>query len=173
MNAVDLSHGQKANSKTIEERECHFLPQALMLLGLVSLVSAAMPELDLIVGRFFWEHATGFEFTENSFLIAFRDTNRFLPWVVVGTAIALLIPNPFLRHLKDPPSPHKLLCALTFFAAGPGLGVHLIKMFLVERVQKHLMNGGSTLFTPPWDSPNNASGIAPSSRERRQAPSHC
>jgi membrane-associated phospholipid phosphatase len=152
MNVTDLNHVQKAISKTVEDKACNLLSQALMLLGFVSLIFAAMPELDLIVSRFFWEPTAGFEFQENSVLIAFRDANRFLPWVVIGIATVLLIPNPFLRKLKYPPAPHKLLFVLTFFAAGPGLGVHLIKM-LVGRARPRALEefGGNALFTPPWE----------------------
>lgn len=152
MSVTDLNHVQKAISKTADDKTCHLLPQALILLGFVSLIFAAMPELDLIVSRFFWEPAAGFDFNENSFLVAFRDTNRFLPWVVIGIAAALLIPNPFLRHLKNPPAPHKLVFLITFFAAGPGFGVHLIKM-LVGRARPRALEefGGSALFTPPWE----------------------
>jgi membrane-associated phospholipid phosphatase len=151
MNVTDLNHVQKANSKTLEDEACHLLPQALIVLGFVSLFFAAVPELDLIVSRFFWDPTAGFGFKENSFLIAFRDTNRFLPWVIIGIATTLLIPTPFLRSLKSPPAPHKLLFVLTFFAAGPGLGVQLIKM-LVGRARPRALEefGGSAFFTPPW-----------------------
>nr|WP_099056225.1 phosphatase PAP2 family protein [Rhizobium sp. ACO-34A] len=152
MNVTDLNHGQKAISKTVDDEACHLLPQALILLGFVSLIFAAMPELDLIVSRFFWDRAAGFEFNRNSFLIAFRDANRFLPWVVIGIATTLLIPIPLLRNLKYPPAPHKLLFVLTFFAAGPGLGVHLIKMLVGRARPKELEEfGGSAFFTPPWE----------------------
>jgi membrane-associated phospholipid phosphatase len=112
----------------------------------------AVPDLDLAVSRFFWEPGAGFGFKENSTLIAFRDTNRFLPWVVIGIAVTLLIPIPFLRNLKYPPAPHKLLFVLTFFAAGPGLGVHLIKI-LVGRARPRALEefGGTASFTPPWE----------------------
>lgn len=152
MSVTDLNHLQKAISKTVEDKACRLLPQALILLGFVSLFFAAMPELDLIVSRFFWNPAAGFGLKENSFLIAFRDGNRFLPWAVIGIATTLLIPNPFLRNLKYPPAPHKLLFVLTFFAAGPGLGVHLIKM-LVGRARPQALEefGGRAFFTPPWE----------------------
>jgi membrane-associated phospholipid phosphatase len=152
MNVTDLNHVQKAISKTVEDKACHLLSQALMLLGLVSVIFAAMPELDLMVSRFFWQPAAGFGFKENGVLIAFRDTNRLLPWVVIGTATALLIPNPFLRSRKFPPAPHKLLFVLTLFAAGPGMGVHLIKM-LVGRARPRALEefGGNALFTHPWE----------------------
>jgi membrane-associated phospholipid phosphatase len=151
MNVTDINHVQKAISKTADDRTRHLLPQALILLGFVSLIFAAVPELDLIVSRLFWEPAAGFDFNENSFLIAFRDANRFLPWIVTGTAVALLIPSPLLRHLKRPPEPHKLLFVIIFFATGPGLGVHLIKM-LVGRARPRALDefGGNALFTPPW-----------------------
>ncbi len=151
MNVTHLNHVQKAISKTGEDKACHLLPHALMLLGLVSLIFAAMPELDLIVSRLFWDPAAGFGFRENAFLVAFRDANRFLPWVVIGIAILLLIPNPLLRKQKYPPAPHKLLFVLTFFAAGPGLGVHLLKM-LVGRARPRALEefGGQAFFTPPW-----------------------
>lgn len=151
MTATDLNHIQKSTSKPADDSTPNLLLQALLLLGLVSLIFAAVPELDLIVSRLLWSPGLGFEFQTNSFLIAFRDANRLLPWVVIGTAIALLIPNPFLRRLTSPPAPHKLLFLVTFFAAGPGLGVHLIKM-LVGRARPHALEefGGSALFTPPW-----------------------
>jgi lipid A 4'-phosphatase len=152
MSVTDLNDVQNATSKTGENKASRLLPQALMLLGFVSLIFAAMPELDLIVSRFFWNPAAGFELNKNSFLIAFRDTNRFLPWFVIGIAMALLIPNPFLRHLKCPPAPHKLLFVVTFLASGPGLGVQLIKM-LVGRARPRGLEefGGSAFFTPPWE----------------------
>ncbi len=152
MSVTDLNDVQKATSRTCENEGCRLLPQAFMLLGFVSLIFAAIPDLDLVVSRFFWEPAAGFEFTKNSFLIAFRDANRFLPWAIIGTAMVLLIPNPLLRHLKSPPAPHKLLFVVTFFAAGPGLGVQLIKM-LVKRARPRGLEefGGSAFFTPPWE----------------------
>src|SRR3546814_12948257 len=101
MTVTDLNHVEKATSKTVEDKARHLLPQALIFLGFVSVIFAAMPELDLIVSRFFWDPAAGFEFKTNRFLIAFRDANRFLPWVVIGIAAALLIPNPFLRNPQD------------------------------------------------------------------------
>ncbi len=152
MNVTDLNYVEKSTSKTVECMASQLLPTALILLGFVSLIFAAMPELDLIVSRFFWNPAAGFELKKNSFLIAFRDANRFLPWLVIGISMALLIPNPFLRSLKYPPAPHKLLFVLTFFAAGPGLGVHLIKM-LVGRARPRALEefGGRAFFTPPWE----------------------
>lgn len=151
MNVTDINRVQKAISKTADDRPRNLLAQALILLGFVSLIFAAVPELDLIVTRLFWQPAAGFEFNENSFLIAFRDANRFLPWIVTGTAVALLIPSPFLRYLKYPPEPHKLLFVIIFFAAGPGLGVHLIKI-LVGRARPRALEefGGDAVFTPPW-----------------------
>lgn len=152
MIVTDLEHVQKAVSKPAEDRTRHLLPQALVLLGFVSLLFAAMPEIDLIISRFFWEPEAGFEFNKNSFFIAFRDANRVLPWVLIGIAATLLILNRFLRHLKYSPAPHKLLFFITFFAAGPGLSVHLIKM-LVGRARPRALEefGGSALFTPPWE----------------------
>ena len=66
--------------------------------------------------------------------------------------LALLVPNPFLRGLRTPPAPHKLLFVLTFIAAGPGLGVQLIKM-LVGRARPRALEefGGRAFFTPPWE----------------------
>lgn len=152
MNVTDLNLVQKAISKNVEDEARHLLPQALILLGFVSMIFAAIPELDLLVSRLFWTPAAGFEFEKNSFLIALRDTNRLLPWVVIGIAATLLILNPVLRNMKRPPAPHKLLFVLTFFAAGPGLGVHLIKM-LVGRARPRALEefGGRAFFTPPWE----------------------
>jgi PAP2 (acid phosphatase) superfamily protein len=152
MSLTDLNGVQKANAKTGDDGTRILLLQSFALLGLVSLVFAAVPELDLIVSRFFWELAAGFSFNDNGFLIAFRDTNRMLPWVVIGIAVPLLVPNPFLKYLRYPPAPHKLLFMLTFFALGPGLGVHFIKI-LVGRARPRAIEefGGNLVFTPPWE----------------------
>lgn len=151
MDVTDLNHVQKANPKTVEDEAHRLLPEALMLLGFVSLIFATVPEIDLIVSRYFWDPIAGFAFEENSFLIAFRDLNRLLPWVVIGFAIVLLLASPFLRNPKYSAAPHKLLFVLTFFAAGPGLGVQVIKM-LVGRARPRALDefGGSAIFTPPW-----------------------
>ncbi|NKN39040.1 phosphatase PAP2 family protein [Agrobacterium sp. a22-2] len=152
MSITDLNPSQKAIAKIGNDKERDLLPQALGLLGFASLIFAAMPELDLMVSRFFWEPAAGFVAIDNSFLIAFRDANRLLPWVVIGVALPLLIPNPFLKYLRYPPAPHKLLFLLTFFATGPGLGVHLIKILVGRARPKALEDfGGSAVFTPPWE----------------------
>lgn len=152
MSVTDLNPVQNANAKTGDDRTRTLLLQSLALLGFISLVFAALPELDLLVSRFFWEPATGFAFTDNSFLVAFRDTNRMLPWVIIGIAIPLLVPNPFLKYLRYPPAPHKLLFMLTFFAVGPGLGVHFLKI-LVGRARPRALEkfGGNLIFTPPWE----------------------
>ncbi|MFN7025054.1 MAG: phosphatase PAP2 family protein [Pseudorhizobium sp.] len=152
MNVTHLSQSEKALSKTDTDKTKDFLLQALILLGFVSIIFAAFPEVDLIVSRLFWNPDSGFELNNNSDLIAFRDLNRFLPWAVIGVAAVLLIPNPLLRSLKHPPAPHKLLFVITFFAAGPGLLVHLIKM-LVSRARPRALQefGGDAFFTPPWE----------------------
>jgi membrane-associated PAP2 superfamily phosphatase len=149
MNVTGLDHVQKETSRTVKDSKGDFLPQALMLLGFVSLIFAAMPDLDLIVSRLFWDPAAGFGFKDNSLLIAIRDANRILPWVVIGIVTTLLLSLAFFRKLKCPP--HKLLFVLAFFAAGPGLCVNLIKM-LVGRARPRALEefGGSAFFTPPW-----------------------
>jgi len=48
MSVTDLNRVEKAISKTLQDKMCHCVPQAL---GWVSLVFAAMPEVDLIVSR--------------------------------------------------------------------------------------------------------------------------
>ena len=155
MNVTDLRQSRKAISTPASDKPKDYLPQAFILLGFVSLIFAAVPEVDLMVSRFFWTPGSGFEWNNSNALIGFRDTNRFLPWIVIGMAAALLIPNPFLRHLKQPPAPHKLVFVLTFFAAGPGLAVHLIKM-LVGRARPRILEefGGHAFFTPPWELTN-------------------
>ncbi|KQQ46057.1 hypothetical protein ASF69_07615 [Rhizobium sp. Leaf311] len=152
MSVTNLNHVQKAIAETGHDTPRNVLPQALALLGLASLIFAAIPELDLMVSRFFWENASEFAFKENSFLILFRDTNRLMPWVIIGAAVLLLIPNPYLRRLKYTPAPHKLLFVLMFFATGPGLGVHFIKI-LVGRARPRTLEefGGNAVFTPAWE----------------------
>jgi membrane-associated phospholipid phosphatase len=152
MSVTDLSCTQKAIRKAAHDRRRHPLTLAVSSLGLVSLIFATVPKLDLVVARMFWDPVLGFQFTSNRFLVAFRDVNRLLPWAMVGTALALLVPSPLLRGLKIPPAPHKLLFVLTFIAAGPGLSVHLIKM-LVGRARPRALEefGGRAFFTPPWE----------------------
>ena len=149
MSVAGLNRVQKETSETVTDSRRDLLPQALVLLGLVSLVFAAMPELDLMVSRVFWDPATGFELKDNSLLLAIRDANRCLPWVVIGVVTALVVLNAFLGKVRYPP--HKVLFVLTFFAAGPGLVVNLIKM-LVGRARPRTLEefGGSAFFTPPW-----------------------
>jgi membrane-associated phospholipid phosphatase len=152
MSVTDISRTQKAIRKAAHDKRRHSITLAASLLGLVSLIFATIPELDLVVARLFWDSALGFQFTSNRFLIAFRDVNRLLPWAVVGTVLALLVPNPFLRSLKTPPPPHKLLFVLTFISAGPGVGVHLLKMLVGRARPRALVEfGGRALFTPPWE----------------------
>ncbi|HEV7435724.1 MAG TPA: phosphatase PAP2 family protein [Pseudorhizobium sp.] len=151
MNLTHLNHFQNAISQTADDHTRNLLSWALILLGFASMIFAAVPELDLMVSRVFWEPAAGFVFT-NEFLIGVRDFNRFLPWILIGSATALLIANPFLRQLKYRAAPHKLLFFLTFFAVGPGLSVHLIKMSVGRARPKALEEfGGKALFTPPWE----------------------
>ncbi len=152
MNVTHLNHSKNAISNPATDKAKDSLLQALILLGVVSIFFAAVPEVDLAVSRFFWVAGSGFDLNNNSALIAFRDVNRFLPWAVIGIAAVLLIPNPFLRSLKQRPAPHKLLFVITFFAAGPGLSVHLIKM-LVGRARPRALQefGGEAFFTPPWE----------------------
>jgi hypothetical protein len=52
MSVTNLNRGEKAISKTLEDKTRHLGPRALTLLGLGSLVFAALPELDLVVSRF-------------------------------------------------------------------------------------------------------------------------
>ncbi|MFN7101152.1 MAG: phosphatase PAP2 family protein [Pseudorhizobium sp.] len=155
MNVTHLNPSERALSGPATDETKALLLQAFILLGFVSIIFAAVPEVDLIVSRFFWNPVSGFELNNNSDLIAFRDVNRFLPWAVIGVAAVLLIPSPLLRSLKHPPAPHKLLFVITFFAAGPGLAVHLIKM-LVGRARPRALQefGGNAFFTPPWELSN-------------------
>ena len=174
MSVTDLSCTQKAIRKAAHDRRRYWLTAAVSSLGLVSLIFAIMPELDLVVARMFWDPALGFQFTSNRFLIAFRDVNRLLPWAVVGTVLALLVPNPFLRGLRTPPAPHKLLFVLTFIAAGPGLGVQLIKM-LVGRARPRALEELAVVRSSHLlgRSLTNAQEIARSSQVRRPAPLLC
>ncbi|MCO5731569.1 phosphatase PAP2 family protein [Rhizobium sp. SSA_523] len=151
MSVTDLNQDQNAISKTEGRKADDLLPQALILVGLISLVFAAVPELDLIVTRLFYDPATGFSFEKSRFLILFRDTNRVLPWAVIGIVLVFLIPTRLRDLLRYPLPPHKLLFVLTYFALGPGLSVHLIKM-LVGRARPRTVDefGGTALFTPPW-----------------------
>jgi membrane-associated phospholipid phosphatase len=128
------------------------LQLALVSLGAVSIVFAAVPELDLAVSRLFWSPANGFALTDNSLLLFIRDTSRHFPWIVISLMVILLIlPRIFDVKLSLLP-PHKLLFVVTFFALGPGLLVHWIKI-LVGRARPRDIEefGGMGTFTPPWD----------------------
>ena len=152
MNVTHLIQCQEAVSKPAIDNTKDYLSQSLILLGIVSVIFAAAPDLDLIVSRLFWNPRSGFELNNNSSLIAFRDVNRVLPWALIAIAVVLLIPNPLLRRFRRPPAPHKLLFMITFLAVGPGLSVHLIKM-LVSRARPRALEefGGTAIFTPPWE----------------------
>lgn len=151
---------QRANVKTFEKsiankpegKSCDHLRPALIFLGFVSIIFASVPELDLAASRSFWDAANGFGAGKNPALIAFRDINRDLPWVVIAIAIVLLIANNVTRHTKRFAPPHKLLFVITFFALGPGLGVQAIKAFVGRARPRALEEfGGHAVFTPPWD----------------------
>ncbi|KQW31117.1 hypothetical protein ASE36_02190 [Rhizobium sp. Root274] len=152
MQLSNVNNFEKPVLNEAEEKARDFLPTALILLGLVSIVFAAVPELDLMTSRFFWDEQNGFDAGKNTVLIAFRDINRFLPWILIGTATALLVANGFIGHLKRLAPPHKLLFVITFFAIGPGLGVEAIKA-VVGRARPRALEGfgGNAVFTPPWD----------------------
>jgi membrane-associated PAP2 superfamily phosphatase len=152
MNVTHLNQPREALSNPATDSAKDFLVQATILLGLVSIIFAAVPEVDLTVSRFFWNPDSGFDLNSNSALIAFRDVNRFLPWAVIGIAAVLLVPSPLLRGLRQRPAPHKLVFLITFFAVGPGLSVHLIKM-LVGRARPRALQefGGDAFFTPAWE----------------------
>ena len=155
MNVTHLNQSEIAISKPATDKTKDYLLKAFILLGFVSIFFAAVPEVDLIVSRFFWYPGSGFELNNNSDLIAFRDVNRFLPWAVIGVAAVLLIPNRLLRRLEHPTAPHKLLFVITFFATGPGLSVHLMKMLVARARPRALQEfGGNAFFTPPWELTN-------------------
>lgn len=128
------------------------LQVSLVALGAVSILFAAVPELDLIVSRLFWSPAEGFALADNSLLLLLRDTNRLLPWIVISLVLILLI-APWLHDLKrSAPPPHKLLFVLIFFALGPGLTVHGIKTMVGRARPKDIEEfGGFSEFTPPWE----------------------
>ncbi|MCJ8518085.1 membrane-associated phospholipid phosphatase [Pseudorhizobium tarimense] len=125
---------------------------ALLALGAVSIFFAAVPELDLFMSGLFWDPADGFLFSQNSSLLLLRDANRPLPWIVISLLLILLI-APRLHDLRlGVPAPHRLLFVVIFFALGPGLIVHVMKI-LVGRARPRDIEqfGGTGIFTPPWD----------------------
>ncbi len=128
------------------------MQSALVCLGAVSIVFAAVPELDLTVSRFFWSPAEGFALTDNSLLLLIRDTSRYFPWLVISLMFVLLVlPQLFDVKLNLPP-PHKLLFVVIFFAVGPGLMVHVIKTLVGRARPRDIQEfGGMGTFTPPWD----------------------
>jgi lipid A 4'-phosphatase len=152
MQLTNLNTVEKTISKLPGESKDASLSHALILLGLVSIFFASVPELDLVTSRLFWDPVNGFEHADNRFLVGFRDINRYLPWVVIAAAVALLIANAIFRRVARYAPPHKLLFVLLFFAIGPGLGVHVVKT-IVGRARPRILEefGGKAVFTPPWD----------------------
>jgi lipid A 4'-phosphatase len=152
MNVAVGEQVSKSRFRLPTEGRPSFLRHSLVLLGAVSIFFAAVPELDLIVSRHFWTERTGFGLGENGFLVLIRDTNRQLPWVVVGIMMTLMLANRFIMRIGRLPSPHKILFVITFFAVGPALTVHLIKSVVGRaRPRSVLEFGGDKVFTPPWE----------------------
>lgn len=152
MQPANVNNFEKPISNGSEGKTCDFLPHALIVLGFVSIIFASVPELDLMTSRSFWDAADGFDHRKNPVLLALRDINRYLPWILIGLATALLIAGNFIRHMKRLAPPHKLLFVVTFFAVGPGLSVAAIKAFVGRARPRALEEfGGGAVFTPPWD----------------------
>lgn len=152
MQSANVNNYEKSISEAPKGRSYDHLPQALILLGFVSIIFASVPELDLVVSRSFWDAANGFVGGRYPALIAFRDINRELPWILIGIAIVFLVASNFTMHTRRLAPPHKLLFVITFFAIGPGLGVQAIKAFVGRARPRALEEfGGNMVFTPPWD----------------------
>jgi lipid A 4'-phosphatase len=152
MNLSIVSKCAKPQSPFVKRTERDALQLALVALGGVSIVFAAVPELDLTVSRLFWSPAEGFALSENGLLLLLRDTSRLLTWLVISLVVFLLIVPRLLDVKPSVPPPHKLLFVLIFMALGPGLMVNLIKT-LVGRARPRDIEefGGMDTFTPPWD----------------------
>jgi lipid A 4'-phosphatase len=125
---------------------------ALVALCAISILFAAVPELDLVTSRLFWNPEEGFFLSDISLMRLLRDINRPLPWLVASLVLILLI-VPLLWELKPRmPPPHKLLFVLIFFAAGPGLMVQVIKAMVGRARPRNIEEfGGMGQFTPPWE----------------------
>jgi membrane-associated PAP2 superfamily phosphatase len=155
MSETHLHRSEDALSRRVTDDNKGLLLQTFLLLSFVSIVFAAVPALDLIASRYFWDPSSGFALQNNGALIVFRDVIGFLPWVVIGLAAALFIPNSILGRFVQPPAPHKLLFVMAFIGAGPGLSVPLIKMLVARARPRDLIEfGGNALFTPPWQFTN-------------------
>jgi membrane-associated PAP2 superfamily phosphatase len=152
MQLAKLSKSEKPTSNLPRDKTSDSLPHALIVMGLVSIVFAALPELDLMTSRHFWDAANGFYGRESPLLTALRDINRYLPWILIGIATVLLIANNLKADMKRLAPPHKLLFLITFFALGPGLSVQAVKA-VVGRARPRALEefGGSAIFTPAWD----------------------
>jgi lipid A 4'-phosphatase len=155
-------HSNQSGSATLRPRTDttdHLLLKAFLLLSLVSLVFAAVPEVDLIVSRLFWNPNSGFQLGSESAMIAFRDFTIFLPWAVTGVAAALLLLTSSCEGIIKPPAPHKLFFLMAFFLSGPRVCVELIKIVVARAPPLALEEfGGSALFTPPWELTNQCVG---------------
>jgi membrane-associated PAP2 superfamily phosphatase len=142
----------KSQSAFVRGTKSDAVQLALVGLGAVSIVFAAVPELDLAVSRLFWSPEEGFALSENRLLLLLRNTHRLLPWLVIGLVVFLLIIPRLLDLKPSAPPPHKLLFVLIFMALGPGLMVNLIKSLVGRARPRDIKEfGGMGSFTPPWD----------------------
>lgn len=125
---------------------------AAVALAAVSILFAAAPELDIRFSRLFWNPMQGFALANSSTLLFLRDANRQLPWLVIGAALILLVLPQLFNFTRTVAAPHKLLFILLFFAIGPGLLVHMMKI-LVGRPRPRDIEafGGMAAFKPPWE----------------------
>lgn len=125
---------------------------ALLAMGAISILFAAVPEMDLLITRFFWSPEWGFALSDNSSLLLLRDTNRALPWLVISLVLILLIVPQRYDVKVRVPAPHKLVFVLIFFALGPGLLVQAIKGIVGRARPRDIVEfGGTGTFSPPWD----------------------
>ncbi|MFI5412015.1 phosphatase PAP2 family protein [Kaistia sp. UC242_56] len=122
--------------------------------GVLTLLAAvlfmAFPGLDLAVSHGFATGNGGFPLSREPLLIALRDWNRALPFLILPGVMALLLlqaiaPQRWLLR------PHKAIFFLAFYALGPGVLIQSLKG-LVGRARPHeiLEFGGSLPFTPAW-----------------------
>ncbi|KQY58027.1 hypothetical protein ASD52_22330 [Ensifer sp. Root142] len=131
----------------VQEQPVQAAASATIFVGFIFM---AFPGIDLAVSRWAAAGDADFPLSREHALRLLRDFNRLipiliLPAVAVTLAVQMRAPRAWL------PRPHKMLFFLTFYAAGPGLAIQLLKRLVGRARPSEIIEFGGTLpFTPAW-----------------------
>jgi membrane-associated PAP2 superfamily phosphatase len=122
-----------------------------LVLTLVSLLFALVPQIDIAVSRLFYDPALGFVERERASLEAVRLINRIATWTIVLGSIALLVLKAVAPG-QALPAARKMLFVIAAFAIGPGLIVNVIlKDFWGRARPREIVEfGGTASFSRAW-----------------------